>query len=74
MEALEQLAFMVMNIGYVQNNILNLEAFYTLMFTAFFLNISVPVSITLWKPYYKGEKKLFLRSLSRNHWIRCKTT
>ena len=44
-----ELAFIVMDIAYVQNDILSTEAFYTLMFSAFFLNISVPVSIALWK-------------------------
>ena len=40
-----------------QNSILSTEAFYTLMSTAFWLNVSVPVCITLWKPYYdRGEK------------------
>lgn len=54
-----ELAFVVMDIAYVQNSILNDEAFYTLMFTAFWLNVAVPVSIAWWKPYYKGEKALF---------------
>ena len=47
-----ELAFVVMDIAYVQNSILNTEAFYTLMATAFILNILVPITITLWKPYY----------------------
>ena len=47
-----ELAFVVMDIAYVQHSILNDEAFYTLMFTAFWLNVAVPVSIKLWKPYY----------------------
>lgn len=46
-----ELAFVVMDIAYVQNNILTDTAFYTLMVTAFFMNISVPLSIRLWKPY-----------------------
>ena len=51
-----ELAFVVMDIAYVQNNILTTEAFYMLMFTAFWLNVAVPITITLWKPYYlKGE-------------------
>lgn len=49
-----ELAFVVMDIAYVQNSILSTEAFYTLMVTAFFLNILVPITITLWKPYYSG--------------------
>lgn len=48
-----ELAFVVLDIAYVQNSILNTEAFYMLMTTAFFLNILVPVTISLWKPYYK---------------------
>ena len=47
-----ELAFVVMDIAYVQNAIISQAAFYTLMFTAFLLNVAVPVSIRLWKPYY----------------------
>ena len=47
-----ELAFVVMDIAYVQNDILSTEAFYTLMFTAFWLNVSVPVTINLWKRRY----------------------
>jgi len=47
-----ELAFVVMDIAYVQNQILSTEAFYTLMFSAFWLNVAVPITITLWKPYY----------------------
>lgn len=54
-----ELAFVVMDIAYVQNAILNDEAFYTLMFTAFWLNVAVPITIAWWKPYYLGEKQLF---------------
>ena len=54
-----ELAFVVMDIAYVQNRILNDEAFYTLMFTAFWLNVSVPITIAWWKPYYQGRKRLF---------------
>jgi len=50
-----ELAFVVMDIAYVQHPILSREAFYTLMFSAFWLNIAVPVSIRLWKPYYLAE-------------------
>ena len=52
-----ELAFVVMDIAYVQNSILNTEAFFTLMATAFVLNILVPVTITLWKPYYASSSK-----------------
>ncbi len=44
-----ELAFVVLNIAYVQNQILSTEAFYTLMITTFLLNISVPLSIRWWK-------------------------
>lgn len=44
-----ELAFVVLNIAYVQNPILSTEAFYTLMLTTFLLNISVPLSIRWWK-------------------------
>ncbi len=53
-----ELAFVVMDIAFVQNPILSREAFYTLMFTCFWLNVAVPVTIAWWKPYYTGEKKL----------------
>jgi len=54
-----ELAFVVMDIAYVQNPILTEEAFITLMATAFFLNVSVPITISLWKPYFSGNRKLF---------------
>ena len=47
-----ELAFVVIDIAYVQHGILNREAFFTLMITAFFLNVLVPVTITLWRPHY----------------------
>ncbi|MDP6435744.1 MAG: cation:proton antiporter [Gammaproteobacteria bacterium] len=47
-----ELAFVVMDIAYVQNAIINTAAFYTLMCTAFWLNVSVPIGISLWKRYY----------------------
>lgn len=48
-----ELAFVVMDIAYVQNDILNTEAFYTLMISAFFLNVAVPLTIGWWRPYYE---------------------
>ncbi len=51
-----ELAFVVMDIAYVQNAILSTEAFYTLMFTCFCLNIAVPVTIAWWKPYHTGGR------------------
>lgn len=51
-----ELAFVVMDIAYVQNDILTDAAFYTLMVTAFFMNIAVPLGIRLWKPYFVRSK------------------
>ena len=39
-----ELAFVVMNIAYVQNRILDTEAFYMLMITIFWLNVAVPIT------------------------------
>lgn len=50
-----ELAFVVMDIAYVQNHILSVEAFYTLMLVAFMLNISVPVTISVWKRRYAAS-------------------
>jgi Na+:H+ antiporter len=47
-----ELAFVVMDIAYVQNKILHTEAFFTLMMTAFCLNVAVPLTISWWRPYY----------------------
>ncbi len=47
-----ELAFVVMDIGYVHNQIFTDQVFYTLMFTAFALNILVPLSIRFWSPYF----------------------
>jgi Kef-type K+ transport system membrane component KefB len=47
-----ELAFVVMDIAYVQNSIFSTEVFYTLMFTAFWLNVAVPITIGFWKPRY----------------------
>ena len=55
-----ELAFVVIDIGYVQNSIITTEAFYTLMATCFVLNVTVPISIKLWKPYFEGSKQLKL--------------
>ncbi|MBV1930876.1 MAG: cation:proton antiporter [Porticoccaceae bacterium] len=52
-----ELAFVVMDIAYVQNDIFTTEVFYTLMFTAFWLNVAVPISIKLWKPYFIAAQR-----------------
>lgn len=54
-----ELAFVVLDIAYVQHDILSAEAFYTLMFTAFWLNICVPLGIRFWKPYLLAEKEKY---------------
>lgn len=51
-----ELAFVVMDIAYVQNEILPKEAFFTLMITAFCLNIAVPLTIRWWRPYYQAAE------------------
>ena len=56
-----ELAFVVLDIGYVQNDIFTTAAFYTLMFTAFWLNLAVPFSIKYWQPYFVGEKQLVIK-------------
>ena len=51
-----ELAFVVLDIAFIQTKIITEDVFYTLMLTAFWLNIAVPVAIAWWKPYYAGEK------------------
>jgi hypothetical protein len=53
-----ELFFVVLNLCYVDNKIMHKEMFYTFTFAAMFLNITVPVCITLYKPYYVRSKKL----------------
>ena len=48
-----EIAFVVMDIAYVQYKILSPEAFYTLMVSCFWLNIAVPLTIRWWKPAYE---------------------
>jgi len=47
-----ELALVVMDIAYVQYKVINTEAFYTLMLTAFMLNCSVPLTIRWWKKHF----------------------
>ncbi len=49
-----ELAFVVMDIAHVQHKILHVDAFFTLMITALFLNVSVPLTIRWWRPYYNA--------------------
>lgn len=62
-----ELAFIVINIAFVQHKIIDITQFYILMFTCFLLNVTVPISLKLWKPYYLGFKQLrmFGATLSR---------
>ncbi len=53
-----ELAFVVLDIAFVQEHIISEAVFYTLMLTAFWLNVAVPISIAWWKPYYSGERSL----------------
>ena len=71
-----ELAFIVINIAFVQNKIIDITEFYTLMFTAFLLNVTVPLSLKWWKPYYLGFKQIELLgvTLSRPERRRCRRT
>jgi hypothetical protein len=53
-----ELAFIVINIAFVQNQIIDNTQFYILMITAFLLNISVPISLRWWNPCYLGFKQI----------------
>jgi hypothetical protein len=53
-----ELAFIVINIAYVQSKVIEIEEFYILIFTTFLLNITVPISIKWWKPFHYGHKSL----------------
>jgi Kef-type K+ transport system membrane component KefB len=55
-----ELAFVVMDIAYSQNQIISEEAFYTLMATAFCLNIAVPLTIRWWKPRMETAEQVEL--------------
>jgi len=48
-----ELAFIVINIAYIQNQLISKEEFYTLMFTTFLLNISVPLLLKWYKGIYE---------------------
>jgi hypothetical protein len=47
-----ELFFVVLNICYIDNSIISAEMFFALTIAAMLLNITVPVSISLFKPYY----------------------
>lgn len=48
-----ELAFVVMEIAYVQTKVMSAEAFYTLMITCFLLNLSVPLTIRWWRRHFE---------------------
>ncbi|WP_456480259.1 cation:proton antiporter [Nautilia sp.] len=52
-----ELAFIVINIAFVQNSLITQKEFYILMFTTFLLNISVPTLLKWYKPIYLGNRK-----------------
>jgi Kef-type K+ transport system membrane component KefB len=52
-----ELAFVVLDIAYVQHNIISIEVFYTLILVAFLLNLSVPLCIHWHKKNLKFESK-----------------
>jgi len=54
-----ELAFAVMEIAYVEHQTLSEEAFITLMVTAFWRKISVPITVAWWKPYFSGDRRFF---------------
>ncbi len=53
-----ELAFIVIDIAYTEHHIFDQAQFYTLIFATFLLNISVPLLINWWKPFYDGTKRL----------------
>jgi Kef-type K+ transport system membrane component KefB len=55
-----ELAFIVIDIAYTEYHIFDDAQFQTLIFATFLLNISVPLLINWWKPYYEGKKELRL--------------
>jgi len=58
-----ELALIVLNIAYIQESLISKEQFYILMFATFLLNISVPLTIRWWGPYFKGVKQLKIGNL-----------
>eukprot|EP00746_Dinoflagellata_sp_MGD_P033687 gnl/MRDRNA2_/MRDRNA2_180481_c0_seq1.p1 gnl/MRDRNA2_/MRDRNA2_180481_c0~~gnl/MRDRNA2_/MRDRNA2_180481_c0_seq1.p1 ORF type:complete len:335 (+),score=55.15 gnl/MRDRNA2_/MRDRNA2_180481_c0_seq1:47-1006(+) len=56
-----ELFFVVLNIAYLENSIISEEMFFTLTLSAMMLNITVPIAISWYKPYYVGTKHMFSR-------------
>ena len=59
-----ELAFIVIDIAFVENHLIDINQFYILMITIFLLNIAVPTLIKWWKPYYNGDKDLHLMGVA----------
>ena len=55
-----ELAFIVIDIAYVENGLITTGQFYALMITIFLLNITVPLAVKWWKPYFLGKKRLHI--------------
>ena len=53
-----ELAFVVLDIAYVQYQIMSADAFYTLMITCFLLNVSVPLTIGWWKSRMPDQEQI----------------
>ena len=53
-----ELAFIVIDIAYADNHIIDFHQFYILMCAIFMLNLTVPMVIKWWEPYYMGRKEL----------------
>lgn len=53
-----ELALVVLDIAYVQYQVISTEAFYTLMLAAFFLNCSVPLTIRWWKQKFAPQTQV----------------
>jgi len=51
-----ELAFVVINLAFTEHHIISEVQFYALIMTIFLLNISVPLAIKWFKPYFLGEK------------------
>eukprot|EP00929_Paragymnodinium_shiwhaense_P026630 TRINITY_DN15801_c0_g1_i3.p1 TRINITY_DN15801_c0_g1~~TRINITY_DN15801_c0_g1_i3.p1 ORF type:complete len:667 (-),score=161.18 TRINITY_DN15801_c0_g1_i3:2323-4107(-) len=47
-----ELFFVVLNLCYLENSIISEEMFFALTIAAMLLNVTVPVAISLYKPYY----------------------
>ncbi len=55
-----ELAFIVIDIAFVNEHLIDLKQFDTLILTIFLLNIAVPLVIKWWEPYYRGHQELHI--------------